>query len=105
MLCKLSAVSCVGQKSEWARGDLAPPHSQQPQVPSVLTAGMFSSFFTAKDVSYLYVNTADLHSGPSFVESLFEEFGKEILSQPLSMEGSSLGRKYLHLDLTPTLQH
>lgn len=105
MLCKLSAVSCVGQKSEWGRGDLAPPHSQQPQVPSVLTAGMFSSFFTAKDVSYLYVNTADLHSGPSFVESLFEEFGKEILSQPLSMEGSSLGRKYLHLDPMPTLQH
>ncbi|XP_061279958.1 actin filament-associated protein 1-like 1 isoform X3 [Bos javanicus] len=28
----------------------------------------------AKEVSYLYVNTADLHSGPSFVESLFEEF-------------------------------
>ncbi|KAM5298227.1 actin filament-associated protein 1-like 1 [Ctenodactylus gundi] len=28
----------------------------------------------AKKVSYLYVNTADLHSGPSFVESLFEEF-------------------------------
>ncbi|XP_021571392.1 actin filament-associated protein 1-like 1 [Carlito syrichta] len=28
----------------------------------------------AKDTSYLYVNTADLHSGPSFVESLFEEF-------------------------------
>ncbi|XP_036169094.1 actin filament-associated protein 1-like 1 isoform X2 [Myotis myotis] len=27
-----------------------------------------------KEVSYLYVNTADLHSGPSFVESLFEEF-------------------------------
>lgn len=28
----------------------------------------------AKEVSFLYVNTADLHSGPSFVESLFEEF-------------------------------
>ncbi|XP_004451013.1 actin filament-associated protein 1-like 1 isoform X2 [Dasypus novemcinctus] len=28
----------------------------------------------AQEVSYLYVNTADLHSGPSFVESLFEEF-------------------------------
>uniref|UniRef100_A0A3Q2H940 Actin filament-associated protein 1-like 1 n=1 Tax=Equus caballus TaxID=9796 RepID=A0A3Q2H940_HORSE len=28
----------------------------------------------AKEVSYLYVNTADLHTGPSFVESLFEEF-------------------------------
>ncbi|XP_025780284.1 actin filament-associated protein 1-like 1 [Puma concolor] len=28
----------------------------------------------AKEVSCLYVNTADLHSGPSFVESLFEEF-------------------------------
>uniref|UniRef100_A0A452DQI4 Actin filament-associated protein 1-like 1 n=1 Tax=Capra hircus TaxID=9925 RepID=A0A452DQI4_CAPHI len=28
----------------------------------------------AKEASYLYVNTADLHSGPSFVESLFEEF-------------------------------
>ncbi|XP_060036755.1 actin filament-associated protein 1-like 1 isoform X2 [Erinaceus europaeus] len=28
----------------------------------------------AKEVSYLYVNTSDLHSGPSFVESLFEEF-------------------------------
>uniref|UniRef100_A0A8C3VW17 Actin filament-associated protein 1-like 1 n=1 Tax=Catagonus wagneri TaxID=51154 RepID=A0A8C3VW17_9CETA len=27
-----------------------------------------------KEVSYLYVNTAGLHSGPSFVESLFEEF-------------------------------
>ncbi|KAK7819050.1 hypothetical protein U0070_002362 [Myodes glareolus] len=29
---------------------------------------------SAKEVSFLYVNTADLHSGPSFVESLFEEF-------------------------------
>ena len=38
-------------------------------------AKMFS-FLAAKEVSYLYVNTADLHSGPSFVESLFEEFGK-----------------------------
>uniref|UniRef100_A0A8D1SEH1 Actin filament-associated protein 1-like 1 n=1 Tax=Sus scrofa TaxID=9823 RepID=A0A8D1SEH1_PIG len=28
----------------------------------------------AKEVSYLYLNTADLHCGPSFVESLFEEF-------------------------------
>ncbi|KAK2506176.1 hypothetical protein MC885_011206 [Smutsia gigantea] len=28
----------------------------------------------AKEVSYLNVNTADLHFGPSFVESLFEEF-------------------------------
>ncbi|OWK11999.1 AFAP1L1 [Cervus elaphus hippelaphus] len=37
----------------------------------------------AKEVSYLYVNTADLHSGPSFVESLFEEFGK-LLSPDLS---------------------
>lgn len=35
---------------------------------------------SAKEVSYLYVNTADLHSGPSFVESLFEEFGKFPLS-------------------------
>nr|XP_044997282.1 actin filament-associated protein 1-like 1 [Jaculus jaculus] len=28
----------------------------------------------AKEASYLYVNSADLHSGPSFVETLFEEF-------------------------------
>uniref|UniRef100_A0A4X2JLV7 Actin filament-associated protein 1-like 1 n=1 Tax=Vombatus ursinus TaxID=29139 RepID=A0A4X2JLV7_VOMUR len=27
-----------------------------------------------KEISYMYMNTADLHSGPSFVESLFEEF-------------------------------
>lgn len=37
---------------------------------------------TAKEVSYLYVNTADLHSGPSFVESLFEEFGKRPSPNP-----------------------
>lgn len=48
-----------------------------------LTAGLLSSFLTAKEVSYQYVNTADLHSGPSFVESLFEEFGK-LLSADLS---------------------
>ncbi|XP_031809544.1 actin filament-associated protein 1-like 1 isoform X1 [Sarcophilus harrisii] len=27
-----------------------------------------------KEMSYMYMNTADLYSGPSFVESLFEEF-------------------------------
>lgn len=39
---------------------------------------------TAEEVSYLYVNTADLHSGPSFVESLFEEFGK-LVPQPCTV--------------------
>lgn len=39
---------------------------------------------TAKEASYLYVNTADLHSGPSFVESLFEEFGK-LVPQPCTL--------------------
>ncbi|XP_072487112.1 actin filament-associated protein 1-like 1 isoform X1 [Notamacropus eugenii] len=29
---------------------------------------------SGKEISYMYMNTADLHSGPSFVESLFEEF-------------------------------
>lgn len=72
MLCKLSV---VGKKPERGWGDLAPPQSQQPWVPALLTVAVFY-FFPAKEVSYLYVNTADLHSGPSFVESLFEEFGK-----------------------------
>lgn len=41
-----------------------------------------SSSLPAKEVSYLYLNTADLHCGPSFVESLFEEFGKRPSSPP-----------------------
>lgn len=82
MLCNLSAVSCAGQKSEWV-GETSRPQRQQSWAPSLLTAGLLSSFLTAKEVSYLYVNTADLHSGPSFVESLFEEFGK-LLSPDLS---------------------
>lgn len=49
----------------WPSSDPLPPHCWH--APHLLTA---------KEVSYLYVNTADLHSGPSFVESLFEEFGK-----------------------------
>lgn len=59
--------------------------SPGPPRPSSLLAcsPSLSSFLTAKEVSYLYVNTADLHSGPSFVESLFEEFGK-LLSADLS---------------------
>ncbi|XP_045140652.1 actin filament-associated protein 1-like 1 [Echinops telfairi] len=43
-------------------------------LPLPLTAEGLSSSLAANEVSYLYVNTAHLHSGPSFVESLFEEF-------------------------------
>jgi hypothetical protein len=45
---------------------------------------------SAKEVSCLYVNTADLHSGPSFVESLFEEFGKHPLPTPAVKQSLSL---------------
>lgn len=61
--------SSWGTEVQVGRADSAlSPHSLLPSLP-------------ATEVSYLYVNTADLHSGPSFVESLFEEFGK-CFSQP-----------------------
>lgn len=42
-----------------------PAHPQAENIPSL----------PGKDVDYMYVNTASLSNGTSFVESLFEEFG------------------------------
>lgn len=72
-------------------GRPGPSPDQQPWVPTLLTVGVFP-FFPAKEVSYLYVNTADLHSGPSFVESLFEEFGKWP-SPDAAAEGSQIRQR------------
>lgn len=98
MLCKWSAVSCVGQSPHGVLGGGGPwPSSESAAVgPSLLTVGLYS-VLTAKEVSYLYVNTADLHSGPSFVESLFEEFGKGPSPDLSLWQGPRPGGKYLTL--------
>lgn len=73
----------VGSSPSGKRGRRALPRGGSDRPSSLLTAGMLTPLPTAKEVSYLYVNTADLHSGPSFVESLFEEFGKRLPPTPL----------------------
>lgn len=58
--CVLGLVS-VGMKGASAR----PSHLQAESIP----------LLPGKEVDYMYVNTASLSNGTSFVESLFEEFG------------------------------
>lgn len=54
----------VGSRDAGAR----PGHPAHPRAESVPS-------LPGKDVDYMYVNTASLSNGTSFVESLFEEFG------------------------------
>lgn len=63
LACVLGLVF-VGSRAAGAR----PGHSAQPRVKSIPS-------LPGKDVDYMYVNTASLSNGTSFVESLFEEFG------------------------------
>lgn len=82
----------VWEKSPSGAGGPGPSSESEATGRLPLTAGMFSSSLTAKEVSYLYVNTADLHTGPSFVESLFEEFGKRPSADLSLWEGPRIGR-------------
>ncbi|XP_061045801.1 actin filament-associated protein 1-like 1 isoform X3 [Eubalaena glacialis] len=61
----------------------------------------------AKEVSYLYVNTADLHSGPSFVESLFEEFDCDLsdLRDMTEDDGESCKEATPEPAKSPSLRH
>nr|XP_058916116.1 actin filament-associated protein 1-like 1 isoform X4 [Kogia breviceps] len=61
----------------------------------------------AKEVSYLYVNTADLHSGPSFVESLFEEFDCDLsnLQDMTEDDGESCKEATPEPAKSPSLRH
>ncbi|XP_059773428.1 actin filament-associated protein 1-like 1 isoform X3 [Balaenoptera ricei] len=61
----------------------------------------------AKEVSYLYVNTADLHAGPSFVESLFEEFDCDLsgLRDMTEDDGESCKEATPEPAKSPSLRH
>lgn len=81
MLCPQCCV-LRGFESRWWEGETRPSSESAAAGPLPPQCRRAPPLPTAKEVSYLYVNTADLHSGPSFVESLFEEFGKRPCPHP-----------------------